>query len=252
MYTFGVCSLWHLAAVSVVKCSIIVRPLTHFTIFTNRVLRAIISIIWIMNLLVAGAINVGVTEARFSWITMIAYVRRQNSSSFASIFAAVNVIVATLIIMTAYIKVFVAVRRQVRSMSTAVPGAFNSNTVFGSSVRSAKNLFVMRAAHYLAYLPVMLRLPLKPRGLWMPDAVEFAITWIYITSAALNGFLYIALHSTVRRELRRYLPCCRRPTVAAAPMQPVRDGGWQSAVRGHCRPRRRHTCDYDVVAPTCG
>jgi len=52
--TFGVCSIWHLAGVSAVKCAVIVRPLTHFTIFTDRVLRAIICAIWILSLVVAG------------------------------------------------------------------------------------------------------------------------------------------------------------------------------------------------------
>jgi len=87
----------------------------------------------------------------------------------------------------------------------------------------SNNLFVMCAAYYLIYLPVLLRLMLKTRGVVIPDAAEFAITWIYHLSPAVNGFLYIALHRSVRRELRRYLPRCRRNTVAAAAIQPVGD-----------------------------
>ena len=68
LYTFGGCSLFHLAAVSVVKCTVIVRPLTHFTIFTDRGLRSVICAIWIWSLLVAVVANVGVIEAQFSWI----------------------------------------------------------------------------------------------------------------------------------------------------------------------------------------
>jgi len=142
MYTFGLCTLWHLAFVSVVKCTVIVRPLTHFTIFTDRVLRVIVCTIWILSLVVCGANNISVTGGFFSWITMVAYVTRQNRA-FVSAFAAINVAVATLIIMTAYIKVFLVVRRQVRSMPTAVVGPLNSTMIFSSSVRSAKNLFVM-------------------------------------------------------------------------------------------------------------
>lgn len=62
MYTFGVCSIWHLAAVSVVKCGVIVRPLTHFTIFTDRVLRAIVCTIWTLGILTGGASNLDVSE----------------------------------------------------------------------------------------------------------------------------------------------------------------------------------------------
>jgi len=87
MYTFGLCSLWHLVAVSVVKCTVIVRPLTHFSIFTDRVLRAIICIIWTMDLIVIGTINVGVIDARFNWITVITSTSRNDRplpSAFAS------------------------------------------------------------------------------------------------------------------------------------------------------------------------
>ena len=227
---FGVCSLWHLAAVSVVKCTVIVRPLTHFSIFTDRVLRAVISCIWILSLLVGGAINAAVTESRFDWIKMTSRVEFRNSS-FRTAFSVPTFVIPTLIITVAYIKVFLVIRRQVRSMPSDVLGSFGSRTIFGSSVRSAKNLFVMCAAYYLAYLPVILREVLRAGGLVEPDAVDFAITWIYVSSAALNGFLYIALHSSVRRELRRYLrrelrrhlwPRCRRRSVGPVALtQPV-------------------------------
>ena len=104
----------------------------------------------------------------------------------------------------------------------------------------AINLFVICAAHYLNYLPVLLRVMLRARGIVMPDAAQFAITWIYHSSAAVNGFLYIALHSSVRRELRRYLPRCRRNTVAPATIQPAGDGGRQR----HC-----DIVDTDAAAP---
>ena len=53
VYTFGVCSIWHLAAVSAVKCTVIVRPFTHFTIFTERALRLVICAIWTLSLTVS-------------------------------------------------------------------------------------------------------------------------------------------------------------------------------------------------------
>jgi len=90
-----------------------------------------------------------------------------------------------------------------------------------------QNLFVICAAYYFTYLPVMIRLALNSTSVRLPGAVHFAIPWIYISSAAVNGFLYIALHSSVRRELRRYLPRCRRNTVAPAAIQPAGDGGNQ-------------------------
>jgi len=63
---------------------------------------------------------------------------------------------------------------------------------------------------------VIVRLAL--RAAVIPDVVQFVISWLYLSSAAVNGCLYIALHSSVRSELRRHLPHCRRRhAVAAAP-----------------------------------
>jgi len=142
---FGMTSIWHLAAVSVVKCTVIVRPLTHFTIFTDSIIRTIISITWILSLVVGGATNVGVTEAYFDWMNMNAELQRQNAL-FEPAFVAINFIIPTMIIMISYIKVFRVVRRQVRSMPADVLGSFGSSTIFGSSVRSAKNLFVIHVS----------------------------------------------------------------------------------------------------------
>ena len=83
-------------------------------------------------------------------------------------------------------------------------------------------------AYWLTYLPVMVRLVLAAAaGVKLPDGAQFAILWIYISSPAVNGSLYIALHSSVKDELRRYLPRCRSPTVAVASTRPVGDGGGQ-------------------------
>jgi len=105
-------------------------------------------------------------------------------------------------------------------MPADVLGSFGSRTIFGSSVKSAKNLFVMCAAYYLTYVPVNIAQVLRAGGVTLPDAVRFAVMWIYVSSAALNGFLYIALHSSVKRQLRRYLPRCRRRSVVPALTQP--------------------------------
>ena len=227
MITFGMSSLCHLAAVSVVKCAVIVRPLTHFTIFTDRTLHTIVFTIWMLSLLVYGTSNVGVAEGYFNWITMTSYVNHQPLDIWAPFLSAVFV-VTTLIITTAYIKVFMVVRRQVRSMPADVLGSFGSRTIFGSSVRAAKNLFVICVSYYITYLPTMSVLALKAIGILVPDAVHFTAEWIYRSSAAVNGFLYIALHSSFRRELRRYLPRCRRNnTVAPAAIQTVGDGDRQ-------------------------
>jgi len=89
----------------------------------------------------------------------------------------------------------------------------------------AKHLFVICVAYYLTYLPVTLNVLLSANGVILPDSVQLIMVTIYRSSAAVNGFLYIALHSSVRRELRRYLPRCRRNDITPAVIQPAGDGG---------------------------
>jgi len=110
LYIFGVCSVSHLAAVSVVKCTVIVRPLTHFTIFTDRVVRAVICTIWIVSTAAGCATNADITDVHFDWSRMTSSPERRDTSTaiFAS-FTAIIIIIATLIIMISYIKVFLVV-----------------------------------------------------------------------------------------------------------------------------------------------
>ena len=124
-YSFGTCSIWHLAAVSVVKCSIIIRPLTHFTIFTDRVVRIIVVTIWILSLMIGGATNAGVNDMHFSRVTMRPSVTNQHSV-FTAGFAFVNFLLPTLIIMISYTKVFLTVRRTGEVHSQLLAGTFRT------------------------------------------------------------------------------------------------------------------------------
>ena len=143
---------------------------------------------------------------------------------------AINFMAPTVIIMIAYRKMFLAVRRQVRSMPAVVQGPLGVQSIFGSSVRSAKNLFVMCIAYWSTFMPVNFSVVLRATGMTLPDWVQFATSWVYVSSSAINGILYISLHSYVRRELRRYLPRCRRATAAVAPTQRVGDVAGQRQV----------------------
>lgn len=95
----------------------------------------------------------------------------------------------------------------------------------GSRTTWPKNLFVICVAYYLTYLPVLLKLVLSGNGVIIPDEVQLVMSWTYRSSAVANGFLYMVLHSSVRRELRRLLPRCRLNTVAPATTRTVGDGG---------------------------
>lgn len=102
-----------------------------------------------LSLVVGVATNVGVTGSYFDWIDMTAQVTRQHAA-FGAVFAVVTFIIPTLIVTAAYTKLFLVVRHQVRAMPSTVVGSFGARSIFGSSVRSAKNLFVVLVVGLLA------------------------------------------------------------------------------------------------------
>jgi len=148
-------------------------------------------------------------------------------------------IVPTVIIMIGYRKIFRAVRRQVKSMPAVVQGPLGFQSIFGSSVRSAKNLFLMCIAYWSTFMPVNFSVVLRATGMTLPNWVQFATSSVYVSSSAINGILYISLHSyvTVRHELRHYLPRCRRATVTVAPTQLV--GGFEGGQGSHGPPCKK-------------
>ena len=80
MYIFGVSSISHLAAVSVVKCTVIVRPLTYFTIFAS--LNENIAEVALLKLGLQGTM-----DALSGWITSVTVVE-ETIIGVARLFAA--------------------------------------------------------------------------------------------------------------------------------------------------------------------
>ena len=85
-------------------------------------LRAVICTIWIVSTAVGCATNVDINYVHIDCSSMSSSAERHGTSTamFAS-FTAIIIIIATLIIMISYIKVFLIVRRQVRFMPADVP-----------------------------------------------------------------------------------------------------------------------------------
>jgi hypothetical protein len=94
LYAFGICSLWHLALVSTVKCCVIVRPLTYFTIFTDKVILSVISVIWIASGLFGLTIGLTSGEWEFNWDNAFSREVTTNKMRFMDVFSVLSVVVA--------------------------------------------------------------------------------------------------------------------------------------------------------------
>ena len=61
-YSFRMASIWLLTLVSVIKCCVIVKPLTYWTLFTDRVLNTIVCVIWICSIVMTISWLLGPTD----------------------------------------------------------------------------------------------------------------------------------------------------------------------------------------------
>ena len=76
---FRTASIWLLTLASVIKCSVIVKPYTYWTLFTDRLLNTIISLISICSVVMTTLWLLGPTDPRAS-----ATLRYRHNTTVAS------------------------------------------------------------------------------------------------------------------------------------------------------------------------
>lgn len=141
---------------------------------------------------------------------------RCRSTTFKVVTLLVNFLVPFVTTVVAHAKMFFVVRHHIRTVSASSSSSSSSPSgFFYRSVRSARNIFIICAAYWLTYFPVILSTAIDA-SIRISERVGYALVWIYMTSAVVNGLLYITLHSAVRRDLRRRLRsicgCCDSAT----------------------------------------
>lgn len=201
--TTALTAVWHLALVSVIRCSVITRPLTYWTIFTPRLLRAVVATLWGGSILTVVVIECLGARWGFSPVTLTPFLYpSDNRSPFGVVYITLNLIVPGVVIVVAYTRIFLIVRSHMRTIHARHLGSLKLTL---SSVRSAKNLFAMIAAYTVAYCPLLVMLvPLQ-----FPPWYMFTATWLYHANSGLNSFLYVFLHRNVAAEYRKRLcGCC--------------------------------------------
>jgi len=66
-HAFRMASIWLLTMASVVKCCVIVKPMTYWTVFTDRLLNTAISLIWICSIVLTTSWMLGPTDPCLMW-----------------------------------------------------------------------------------------------------------------------------------------------------------------------------------------
>ena len=199
-------AIWHLALVSVIRCCVIIKPLTYRCIFSNRALYGSIAAVWgICSLTCIVEVSMGGRFA-FNYISFIPYLANYEGGIVLFYFYHVlNICVPAVIIVLAYFKIFLVVRKQLRTIRPEENQGLTNLTV--SSIKAAKNLFVMISVYCVAYVPVLvLFAPVN-----FPQWYVFAVNWIFYYNATFNALLYVVLHKTVREEYcKLFCPCLKR------------------------------------------
>lgn len=197
-------AIWHLALVSVIRCCVIIKPLTCRSIFSTRVLYGSIGALWGVCILTCViTVSMGARWG-FNYIAFTPYLTNYTGGRlFGYVYIVLNTFAPASIIFVAYFKIFLVVRRQLRTIRPQENHGGPVNLTV-SSIKAAKNLFVIISVYGVTYLPLFLTfIPLK-----FPQWYVFAVTWLFYYNAGFNALLYVVLHKSVREEYRKlFCPC---------------------------------------------
>lgn len=233
---FGYCAMLHFVLVAVVKCGVIVRPLVYFTVLTDAVRRAAVVCVWVVGAVLALIPVFAGAEIVYERNICLPSTVSQSVLQTALLNAVL--VFTTLAVLALYLKIFLVVRYQLRSIAcvsaartapkreeVGINGGGGGGMkvskdisvttgIFGQSVRSAKNLFIISGVYLLTYVPSILAVvKVIPISADVRTWLRLSIKWLYTSASTINGILYIALHKSVRAELAVILFRRRRITV---------------------------------------
>ena len=197
-------TMWHLAAMSAMKCYIIVRPLSYPTMLTNRVRNVVIAAIWIAEVIVLFGANLGgVRWVLDPYLYVTGSVGNPTANFGLRTFdIVVGFIASGLIIIVSDVKILFVVRQHHRNVGNVNAGIFLDNqqgSVQGwlASVRSARSLFIMCVAYILAYVPITV---VNRSDTVVPLWYKVGVVWLVALTPVANSLLYIILYKSTRRD----------------------------------------------------
>ena len=209
-YLYSHNAFWHLAFASVIKCGVIVWPLTYLKVFTDRTINLTLMAIWIVNIVFDCILFVIGVRYSFDWIQILPVL--MNYFTFVPPLRLLSFFASTICMGMCYAKIFLVVRKQLASTAPeGMPSGLTSDSAgrltsqikdkFLLNVRSAKTIFIICAAFLLAYTPFTIK------GLTAYNNVAFAFAsrWIHEAGSFTNGLLYVLLHKKVRTEFKKML-----------------------------------------------
>ena len=216
-------SIWHLAAMSALKCYIIVRPLTYAAVLTDRLRYVVVAGIWAATVVAVTAANAaGVRWALDPIIHIAQPVGNQTAFRYYQNFAYDGV--SAVIIVVANAKILLVVRQHhlaigaLNAAAAATGSTGNGNHAsWMSSVRSARSLFLMCVAYYATYV---LGTPLFHAGFVPPVWYYAGVVWLVASAPVVNGLLFVFLYKSTRSDFAQMF-CRRCAAVATAQSEAV-------------------------------
>ena len=170
----------------------------------------VISVVWTSCFGMTVIISTLFSDYGFDWTILIGFgiVRSSIATSLRNliIFAYVFIyswlfiihILPSVTMICVYGKIFTLVMKQVRNIEPSTIGN-SCRYVFTTSVKAAKNLFIICAAYLISYFPFFFTLV---PGIYFSPWYLFASHWLYLYSSAVNASLYIILNHGVWKEMK--------------------------------------------------
>ena len=204
---FANSSVWHLAIVSVVKCVTIANPLNYHRLLTGGRVAAAAAGIWTLNFVYATFplyVDAGVT---FQTVTGLSGFPHATPALVGILIVAF--LLPSAVITASNARIFAIVRQHQRTIAPSAAAStsggldqvsWNADVGwFLRSVRSARNIFVICIVYWSTFVPTIVTFSWRTRPTWF----WFVANWIFVCHSIFNSLLYIVLHKTVRRQIRK-------------------------------------------------
>ena len=201
---FGMNSQAHQTLIAVTRCITIVKPFTQHEILSGRRVNYMIIITWIYAFV--GGVYPLYTDVQptFNFDT---YIVSHIFTGWTPYTSTIPFIILTLPISISYLWIFVVIlkhRRQISDVSLPRGGHNDSTSKaahdFLESVRSAKCMFTLFAAHMILSIPILITEVTQASPIWL-----YRCIWIMMLYCVSDSFLYMALYPTVRNTIKSKL-----------------------------------------------
>ena len=216
LHLYAINCFVHVALAAVIKCCVVVRPLDYADVISERTVARTLAAVWVIDVTV-GAVELA-AGLRFTFDWDFIMPRIVDGRFVVSPVDLVVFLASTACLVVSYLRIFLVVRKQlnvigpVNRVEVVVSnGTVDTQIILSSSssrqwhslqlasVRSAKIIFIISGTFLLTFTPMVVKTFIADTAVWF----TFAAKWIHLLGSVTNGLLYVVLHRSVRRELKK-------------------------------------------------